>query len=54
MGDHARAEARGRALGNAAAENQGHVITAAHVPILPDELLKEFAPLHGALEDRRK
>ena len=54
MGNHARAEARGRALGNAAVEDQGHVITVAHGQFLPDVLLKEVTSLHGALEDLRK
>ena len=35
MGDHARAEARGRAFGDAPTKDPLHVITAAQVQVFP-------------------
>ena len=52
--DHARAEARRRALADPALERQLHLVGAPDVEVLVDDLLEEHAPLLRAVEDLRE
>ena len=51
LGQHARAEAPGRATGDAAIEDQLHLIGAPEVEILADDLFEETAPGARPVED---